>query len=156
MTTFELTPLFRATVGFDRLADLLAGATQIYETAASFPPYNIEKVGDNRFRITLAVAGFTEDDLDLTVKDNTLVVAGRSAAEEANGEYLYRGIAGRAFERRFVLADFVEVEGAYLDNGLLHIDLVREIPDSMKPRRIEITSGGGLKKLTKSIAKKVA
>ena len=139
MRTFDLSPLYRSTVGFDRLFNLLdtvAGG----ETAQPYPPYNIERTGQNPYRVTMAVAGFGEGDLDIQAKENVLTVKGEKKEEKQDGEreVLYRGIAGRAFERRFQLADHVEVTGASLENGLLHIDLVREIPEAMKPRRIQI------------------
>ena len=143
MRTFDLTPLYRSTVGFDRLFGLLDGATN--GDAQPYPPYNIERTGENAYRVTLAVAGFGEADLDIQAKENVLTVKGekKETKEEAGREVLYRGIASRQFERRFQLADHVEVMGASLDNGLLHIDLVREIPEAMKPRKIVI--GGGVK-----------
>ena len=135
MTTLNLNPLFRTAIGFDRLVRL------VDTTAAadvSYPPYNIEKTGDDRYRITMAVAGFTQDEIELTAQDNTLVVAGRVAADAPKAEILYRGIAGRAFERKFVLADHIVVEGAELANGLLHVNLTRVVPEALKPRRITI------------------
>jgi molecular chaperone IbpA len=139
MRTYDLSPLYRSTVGFDRLFSLLdtvAGG----ETAQPYPPYNIERTGENAYRITMAVAGFGEGDLDIQSKENVLTVKGEKKDEkQENGrEVLYRGIAARAFERRFQLADHVEVTGANLENGLLHVDLVREIPEAMKPRKIAI------------------
>ena len=144
MRTFDLSPLYRSTVGFDRLFSLLDGATNGGE-AQPYPPYNIERTGENAYRVTLAVAGFGEADLDIQAKENVLTVKGekKESKEESGRDVLYRGIASRAFERRFQLADHVEVTGASLDNGLLHIDLVREIPETMKPRKIQI--GGGAK-----------
>lgn len=139
MTTFDFSPLFRTAIGFDRLARLANTAATAAE--ASYPPYNIEKTGDDSYRLTMAVAGFGPDDIDLVSKDNTLVVTGRVAAEGPKAELLYRGIAGRPFERRFVLADHVVVEGADLQNGLLHVSLKRVVPEALKPRRIQI--GGG-------------
>jgi molecular chaperone IbpA len=138
MRTFDLTPLYRSTVGFDRLFGLLDTATN--GDAQPYPPYNIERTGENAYRVTLAVAGFGEGDIDIQAKENVLTVKGEKneSKEETGREVLYRGIASRAFERRFQLADHVEVSGASLDNGLLHIDLVREIPEAMKPRKIAI------------------
>jgi molecular chaperone IbpA len=139
MVSFDLSPLYRHTVGFDHMASLLDGLTHSAQ-GNGYPPYNIEVTGDDQYRITMAVAGFAEDDLDLEVKENVLTVSGK---KEDSGErrYLHRGIAGRNFEHRFQLADHVKVAGARLENGLLNIDLVREIPEAMKPRRIEIETG---------------
>jgi molecular chaperone IbpA len=137
MTTYDFAPLFRTAIGFDRLARLMDSAVSTAE-APSYPPYNIEKTGDDTYCLTMAVAGFSPDDLDLTVKENTLVVSGRIAGEADKGEVLYRGIAGRAFERRFVLADHIVVEGADLKNGLLHVGLKRVVPEALKPRKITI------------------
>ena len=140
MTTFDFAPLFRTAIGFDRLARLVDTATSAPD-ASSYPPYNIEKTGEDTYRLTMAVAGFRPEELDLVVKDNTLVVSGKAANEGQKGEMLYRGIAGRAFERRFVLADHIVVEGADVQNGLLHVGLKRVVPEALKPRRIAI--GGG-------------
>lgn len=137
MTTYDFAPLFRTAIGFDRLARLMDTAVSSAE-APSYPPYNIEKTGDDTYRMTMAVAGFRPEDLDITVKENTLVVSGRVTGEGDKGELLYRGIAGRAFERRFVLADHIVVEGASLENGLLHVGLKRVVPEALKPRRIAI------------------
>lgn len=145
MTTFDFSPLFRTTVGYDRLASLMNAAHR-GETGNTFPPYNIQKDGENQYTITMAVAGFSEADLDITSENNKLVVTG-SKPEEKDGDendYLYRGIATRNFEKRFNLAEHVKVSGARLDNGLLHIELEREIPEAMKPRKIEINSTGVL------------
>ena len=140
MTTFDFTPLFRTAIGFDRLARLVDNAAASTE-ATGYPPYNIERVSDDVYRLTVAVAGFRSDELDIMVKDNTLIVSGRPAAPARQHEVLYRGIAGRAFERRFVLADHMVVDGADLDNGLLHVGLKRVVPEALKPRRIEIAGG---------------
>jgi molecular chaperone IbpA len=140
MNTYDFAPLFRTAIGFDRLARLMDSAVSAAE-APSYPPYNIEKTGDDTYRLTMAVAGFRPEDLDMTVKENTLVISGRVATEGKSGEVLYRGIAGRAFERRFVLADHIVVEGADLANGLLHVGLKRVVPEALKPRKIAI--GGG-------------
>ena len=137
MTTFDFAPLFRTAIGFDRLARLVDTAASAADVP-SYPPYNIERTGDDTYRLTMAVAGFRPDDLDLTVKENTLVVSGRVGGEAQKGEVLYRGIAGRAFERRFVLADHIVVDGADLQNGLLHVGLKRVVPESLKPRKIAI------------------
>ena len=139
--TLDFAPLFRTAIGFDRMARL-ANSAQEAANAQSYPPYNIERTGDDSYRLTMAVAGFSEDDLELMVRENTLVITGRVKAEEHKGEVLHRGIAGRAFERRFVLADHIVVEGAELRNGLLHVALKRVIPEALKPRRIAIARGG--------------
>jgi molecular chaperone IbpA len=139
MTTVDFAPLFRTAIGFDRLARLVDTAAA-GQDSQSYPPYNIEKTGDDTYRLTMAVAGFRPDDLDLTVRDNTLVVSGRVANDGPKAEILYRGIAGRAFERRFVLADHIVVEGADVENGLLHVGLKRIVPEALKPRKIAIGS----------------
>ncbi|MBL8572575.1 MAG: Hsp20 family protein [Hyphomicrobiaceae bacterium] len=137
----DLSPLYRSTVGFDRLFSLVDNLASV-EAQPSYPPYNIERTGENAYRITIAVAGFAEADLALEVKDGVLSVKGEKKADAADGrEMLYRGIAGRAFERRFQLADHVEVVGAQLEHGLLHVELKREIPEAMKPRAIPIGKG---------------
>lgn len=138
MSTFDLSPLFRSTIGFDRLMNLLESSTQWAESGNGYPPYNIEKTGTDTYRITLAVAGFGEDELAIETRDAFLVVEGRKSEPEASAAFLYRGIAGRSFKRQFQLADHVKVVGAGLTNGLLVIDLVRELPETMKPRRIAI------------------
>ncbi|MGJ3265240.1 MAG: Hsp20 family protein [Salinarimonas sp.] len=140
MRHFDLSPLYRNTVGFDRLfstLDQLAGV----DGTQGYPPYNIERSAENAYRISVAVAGFTEDDLAIEVKEHTLSVRGKKAEDERPAQFLHQGIAARAFERRFQLADGVQVTGASLENGLLHIDLVREIPESKKPRLVPIASG---------------
>jgi molecular chaperone IbpA len=141
MRTFDLSPFYRSTVGFDRLFSLLD--SNVNNEAQTYPPYNIERTGENAYRITMAVAGFGEGELTLEAKENTLSVKGEKKTEttEKKSEFLYRGIGARSFERRFQLADHVEVKGATLENGLLHVDLVREIPEAMKPRTIAITTG---------------
>jgi molecular chaperone IbpA len=136
MNTLNFAPLFRTAIGFDRLASLADAAAASADVA--YPPYNIEKTGEDSYRLSMAVAGFGPEDLELTAKDNTLVVTGKSADTAEKTEVLYRGIAGRAFERRFVLADHIVVEGATLQNGLLYINLKRVIPEALKPRRIAI------------------
>lgn len=139
-TNFDFSPYRRSTVGFDRLFDFLENARA--EQADNYPPYDIEKVSDDRYRITLAVAGFRPSDIDITARQNLLVISGRKAENRnKDGNYVHMGIATRAFERRFELADFVRADGADLQDGLLTIELVREIPDAMKPRKIEIGSG---------------
>ena len=142
MRTLDLTPLFRSTVGFDRLSRALDTAMRIEDTALSYPPYNIEKVADDEYRITVAVAGFSEDDLEITTHDGNLAIRGRIAGESSESSFLYRGIAGRPFERKFQLADYIKVVGANLANGILTVELRREVPEAMKPRTIEIKSGG--------------
>lgn len=135
----DLTPLMRATVGFDRMMNLLDTATRVDEGTLSYPPYNIEKIGEDDYRIVMAVAGFGEDDLDVTVKENSLVITGKKEdAGNGGAKFLHRGIATRAFERRFDLADHIQVTGARVENGLLSIELTREIPEAMKPRSIKI------------------
>ncbi len=139
MRSYDLSPLFRSTIGFDRWADLFEAANRVNRAASTFPPYNIEKRGDDAYRIIMAVAGFGESDIDVTVQENLLVISGKledSKAPEIS--YLHRGIAARVFERRFNLAEHVIVEGAQLINGLLEVDLVREVPEAKKQRRIEI------------------
>lgn len=139
MRAFDPTPLFRASVGFDRIADLMDRVLAAEPAQPSYPPYNIEKTDENAYRITVAVAGFTAEELSVEVKDNALVIAARKAEDESGRTYLHRGIATRAFERRFHLADHVRVSGATHADGMLHVDLIREIPEALKPRRIEIT-----------------
>jgi len=138
MDRFDFTPLFRSTIGFDRLARLVDTASRVDSTTQSYPPYDIEKTGEDAYRLTMAVAGFSQGELDITVHENTLIVTGKAQQEDANGRFLHHGIARRAFERRFSLADHLKVTGASLDNGLLHVDLVREVPEAMKPRQIRI------------------
>ncbi len=135
--TYDFAPLFRTAIGFDRLARL---ADTLPQDATGYPPYNIEKTGEDSYRVTLAVAGFGPEDIELTVKDNALFVSGKVAEPEEKAEYLHRGIAARAFSRRFALADHMVVDGAVLVNGLLHIALRREVPESAKPRRIVINT----------------
>jgi molecular chaperone IbpA len=137
MRRFDLTPLFRSSIGFDHLAAVMDQLASV-DTDNGFPPYNIERLGENDYRITMAVAGFSSDDLNIEVKESTLAVRGEKKAEIADREFLHRGIAARSFERRFRLADHVEVSGATLENGFLHVDLKREIPEAMKPRTIKI------------------
>ena len=139
MRTFDLTPLYRSTVGFDRLASILDQVSTAAESQNTYPPYNIEKTGENAYRITLAVAGFSDDELSIEAKEGQLVVTGRKAEAEDKATVLHRGIATRAFERRFQLADHVRAVDAVTENGLLHVDLVREVPEALKPRKIEIS-----------------
>ena len=138
MRNYDLSPLYRATVGYDRVADLFDRVLRTDAAQPSYPPYNIEKTGDDAYRITIAVAGFGADEISVEVKENDLIIAARKAEDTAERKFLHRGIATRAFERRFHLADHLKVSGAAHDNGLLHIDLVREVPEALKPRRIEI------------------
>ena len=141
MRQFDLAPLYRNTVGFDRLFSMLDQLVSV-DAAPSYPPYNIERTGENAYRISVAVAGFTDSDLSIEVKENALTIRGeKKASEDRKAEVLYQGIAARTFERRFQLADHVEVRGATLANGLLHVDLAREVPEAMKPRRIAINGG---------------
>src|SRR5687768_11921861 len=141
MRQFDLAPLYRNTVGFDRLFSMLDQLVSV-DGAPSYPPYNIERTGENAYRISVAVAGFTDQDLSIEVKENALTIRGEKAAEERKSDVLYQGIAARTFERRFQLADGVLVTGAALENGLLHVDLVREIPEAKKPRQIPIANSG--------------
>lgn len=144
MRNFDLAPLYRATVGFDQIADLMDRVFTSDLPQPTYPPYNIEKTAENAYRISIAVAGFAADDLAVEVKENALIVAARQADKADEGRtYLHRGIANRAFERRFTLADHVRVTGATHADGMLHIDLVREIPEVLKPRRIQIASVDG-------------
>ena len=154
---FDLTPFYRSTVGFDRLFSLLdqvGGA----ESAPGYPPYNIERTGENAYRISIAVAGFAEPELSIELKENTLTIKGDQQSKDSgkSGDVLYQGIAARAFERVFQLADFVQVKGAALENGLLHVDLVREIPEAKKPRQIPINGKSIVDKLTKIETKTAA
>jgi molecular chaperone IbpA len=139
MDRFDFSPLFRSTIGFDRLTRLVDAATRVDSAALAYPPYNIEKTGEDAYRLTMAVAGFSPTELDITVQESTLLVAGKAQKEDENGsDYLHRGIARRSFERRFSLADHMKVMGASLDNGLLYVDVVREVPEAAKPRTINI------------------
>ena len=137
-SAFDFSPLMRSTIGFDRVSRLLDAAARVDEATASYPPYNIEKAGVDKYRITMAVAGFAPEQLDVTVKENVLVIAGKAREEKGEVQFLHRGIAARAFERRFELADTIKVVNASFENGLLHVDLVREMPEAKKPRQIEI------------------
>ncbi len=138
MRTFDLNPLLRSGIGFDRFDRLFENLSRQDDTARSYPPYNIQKSGENDYRISMAVAGFGDDDIDVTLTDRTLVIKGEQQADEEAVSYLHRGIAGRAFERRFELADGIKVTGAHLEHGLLHVDLAHEVPEHKKPRRIAI------------------
>lgn len=144
MRHFDLAPLYRATVGFDQIADMMDRVLANDLAQPGYPPYNIEKTADDSYRISIAVAGFSDDDLSVEVKEQALVVSARKADDKAARSYLHRGIATRAFERRFHLADHVRVTGALHENGMLHINLAREVPEALKPRRIAIAKGAGL------------
>ena len=151
MDGFNLSPLFRSTIGFDRMLRLVDAATRVDGPSAGYPPYNIEKTGDEAYRLTMTVAGFSPDELDVTVHENVLRVSGKSQKDEEkkNGNgYLHRGIARRTFERRFSLADHMKVTGARLDNGLLHVELVHEVPEAAKPRTIAIGTGAPTPQVT--------
>ena len=141
MRNFDLAPLYRATVGFDQIADMMDRVLSSDVSQPTYPPYNIEKTADDAYRISIAVAGFAEADLGVEVKEGQLIVSARKADEDADRTFLHRGIATRAFERKFQLADHVRVSGATHADGMLHVDLVREVPEALKPRRIEIASG---------------
>lgn len=141
MRDFDLTPLYRSAIGFDRMANLLDSITRSEQAQPSYPPYNIELTGDDKYRISMAVAGFDQSELDIQVHENTLTVSGKKAADAEQKKFLHQGIAARNFERRFQLAEYVEVKAASVDNGLLHIDLVREVPEAAKPRTIAIEGG---------------
>ena len=141
MERFDFSPLFRSTIGFDRLTRLVDAATHVDNAALAYPPYNIEKTGEDAYRLTMAVAGFSGEELDITVQENTLLVTGKAKKELDGSNYLHRGIARRAFERRFSLADHIKVVGASLANGMLHVDLTREVPEASKPRKIQIGTG---------------
>jgi len=149
MRHFDFAPLYRSTVGFDRLVQLLDGVAG-FDNENGYPPYNIERLGDNEYRITMAVAGFAEPEIAIEVKEQMLSVKGEKKPAEKEPQYLHRGIATRAFERRFQLADHVEVKGADLKDGLLHVDLVRNVPERLKPRQISI--GGATKQIEASTA----
>lgn len=142
MRHFDFSPLYRSTVGFDRLASILDQVMTADPGQNTYPPYNIEKTGDDSYRITVAVAGFSDDELSVEAREGALVISGRKAEQDESRAFLHRGIATRAFERRFQLADHVRAKGAVTENGLLHVDLVREVPEALKPRRIEIARKG--------------
>lgn len=155
MTTFDFSPLFRTMVGFDRLNQALEHARHVDESSVSYPPYNIETTGENAYTITMAVAGFGKNDISIESKENELVVTGKKQ-EPKDAKYLHRGIAARNFERRFQLADYVRVSDASLVDGLLHVDLVRELPEAMKPRKIEIGTAKPAPKLENQAETKAA
>ncbi|KZY47186.1 heat-shock protein [Roseovarius sp. HI0049] len=146
MRNFDLAPLYRATVGFDQIADMMDRVLAADINQPTYPPYNIEKTADDAYRISIAVAGFAADDLMVEVKDGALVVSARKAEDDSQRSFLHRGIATRAFERKFQLADHVRVTGASHADGMLHIDLVREVPEALKPRRIAIANGDSVEK----------
>ncbi|SLN56472.1 Small heat shock protein IbpA [Roseovarius litorisediminis] len=146
MRNFDLAPLYRATVGFDQIADMMDRVLSSDVSQPTYPPYNIEKISDDAYRISIAVAGFSDTDLAVEVKEGALVVSARKADEDGDKTYLHRGIATRAFERRFQLADHVRVTSASHADGMLHIDLVREVPEALKPRRIDILTGDTVEK----------
>lgn len=146
MRNFDLAPLYRATVGYDQIADMMDRVLSNDMAQPTYPPYNIEKTADDAYRISIAVAGFAENDLSVEVKEGALVVSAQKAEEDGERSFLHRGIATRAFERKFQLADHVRVTGASHADGMLHIDLVREVPEALKPRRIEIASGEAVDK----------
>lgn len=149
-STIDFSPLYHSAIGFDRMASLLDAVAR--DTKPSYPPYNIEQLAENDYRITMAVAGFTEDDLEITSEQDTLVISGRQEDDTTERNFLHRGIAARNFERKFQLAEHVRVVSARLENGLLHVDLVREIPEAMKPRRISINRGEGSRLLEQDAA----
>lgn len=149
MRAYDFSPLYRSAIGFDRLAGLVDTASRLDAQAPSYPPYNVERVDENDYRVTMAVAGFTEAELEIEVKDQTLTISGKkSDTDDEERSYLHRGIATRSFERRFQLADHVQVTGAKLENGLLHVDTRREIPEALKPRSISIQSASGTSQKT--------
>lgn len=141
MRSFDFSPLYRSTVGFDRLANLLETVTQFDPASTSYPPYNIEQVAENDYRISMAVAGFSDKELSVEVKEGVLTITGKRGGEEPKTRFLYQGIAGRSFERRFQLADHMEVRGARVEHGLLHVDIARVIPEEKKARKISIGKG---------------
>jgi molecular chaperone IbpA len=154
MRTYDFAPLYRSTVGFDRLFDMLDQANRV-ESMTNWPPYNIEKVSEDQYRITMAVAGFSPDEIELVQHEGSLLVAGNKHSEPQGVQLLHRGIATRAFKQTFNLADHVKVKGASLENGLLTVDLVREVPEQLKPRRIEIASVGQEQSVSQDNAKQI-
>jgi molecular chaperone IbpA len=141
MTDFDFSPLFRSTIGFDRMMRLADAATRVDASNTSYPPYNIETTGENAYRLTMAVAGFSPDEVDVVVKENDLTVTGNAKQDDDQKKFLHRGIARRAFERHFQLADHIKIVGASLTNGMLHVDLVRDVPEAAKPRKVSINAG---------------
>ena len=154
MRTFDFSPLYRSTVGFDRLFEMLDQATRV-EPMTNWPPYNIEKTGEDQYRITMAVAGFSPDEIELTQHENALIVSGQKHPEPEGVQVLHRGIATRSFKQTFNLADHVKVTAANLDNGLLTVELKREVPEELKPRRIQIMNGAGQKALGQDTSKQI-
>ena len=148
--SIDLSPLYQSAIGFDRMASLLDSMTR--ENKPGYPPYNIERLDENHYRISMAVAGFAREELEITSEQNTLVISGRAGADDEQRDYLYRGIAARSFERKFQLAEHVKVVSARLEHGLLHVELERELPEAMKPRRIDIESGDGSQLLQQDAA----
>ncbi|WBU57967.1 Hsp20 family protein [Paracoccus sediminicola] len=149
MRSFDRAPLYRASVGFDRMADLMDRALSADSATQSYPPYNIEKTGEDSYRISIAVAGFAADDLNVELRDGSVIVSAKKAEEDDDRSFLHRGIATRAFERRFTLAEHIRVEGASHQDGMLHIDLIREVPEALKPRQIAIERVEGAKRVEK-------
>ena len=159
MRNYDLSPLFRSTVGFDHLTRALDAALQVNDTALSYPPYNIEKVGEDAYRVSMAVAGFGAEDIDIITNEGVLVVKGKAKPEDDKATYLYRGIAARAFERRFQLADYIRATDARLENGMLSVELVRQVPEALKPRQIAIATGttvAGTARVTRLAEEKAA
>lgn len=156
MRTLDLAPLFRASVGFDNLARVLDAANRADDAQVSYPPYNIVKASDDDYRITFAVAGFGEDDIEIVAESNSLTVKGKVTQDNDDAGYLHRGIAGRSFERRFQLADHIKVTGATLENGLLTVELQREVPEALKPRTISISTGSSPRQIEGAAGKKAA
>lgn len=156
MRTLDLAPLFRASVGFDNLARVLDAASRTDEAQVSYPPYNIVKASDDDYRITFAVAGFGDDDIEIVAERNSLTVKGKVSQDNDNAAYLHRGIAGRSFERRFQLADHIQVSGATLVNGLLTVELKREVPEALKPRTISIANGTSAQQIESVAEQKAA
>lgn len=156
MREFDLTPLYRSAIGFDRMANLIDNISRAEQGQSTYPPYNIELTGEDTYRITMAVAGFTDAELNIEVKQNNLTVTGKKTTEKDSRQFLHQGIAARNFERRFQLADYVRVDNASMENGLLHVELVREVPDAMKPRKISINTTPGKSQLIEEGGHKVA
>jgi molecular chaperone IbpA len=152
MRTFDLSPLLRSTVGFDRVSRLLDAAARVDDGSPSYPPYNIEKLADDRYSITMAVAGFADEDIEIVTADSSLVIKGKVSADKGERQFVHRGIAERAFERHFQLADYLRVDSAALEHGLLTVSLVREVPEALKPRSIKINKGVGSDVLQREVA----
>ncbi len=152
MRNFDLTPLYRSSIGFDRLANILDNVTRTDGSGNGYPPYNIEKTGEDAYRITIAVAGFAEDELSIEARDGQLVITGKKKEDDSERTFLHRGIANRAFEKRFQLADHVRATDATIELGMLHVDLIREIPEALKPRKIEIATSRPIE--AKKVSKK--